>query len=236
MRIYIAGPMTGLPDFNYPAFNAAAAMLRAAGHQVENPAENPDPACKSWAGYMRLALAQLVTCDAIYLLKGWECSRGARIECELACRLNMKVLREDAAADSEVGFSGGFMRVWEALSRIANGTAMEGKSGYGWIGLVIEYQRLAANALGHQPPISGFDLGGDSETTMFMPSLAGNDAVDLDPAVVGRMEGQELPLSTLLNLESGFFAGRWVEAEQLRELVECCKERFGRKVTQEGGA
>ena len=35
-RIYIAGPMTGLPDFNYPAFNAAAARMRALGFEVEN--------------------------------------------------------------------------------------------------------------------------------------------------------------------------------------------------------
>lgn len=91
MKIYVAGPMTGLPDFNYPAFHAAAAALRAVGHQVENPAENPDPACKSWAGYMRMALAQLVTCDAIYLLKGWERSKGANIECDLAFVLGLEI-------------------------------------------------------------------------------------------------------------------------------------------------
>ena len=89
MRIYVAGPMTGRPEFNYPAFNAVAAELRAAGHHVENPAENPDPACKSWAGYMRMAIAQLVTCDAIYLLHGWRVSRGARIEHDLACALGI---------------------------------------------------------------------------------------------------------------------------------------------------
>lgn len=58
-KIYLAGPMSGLPDLNYPAFHAAAAKLRAMGHVVLNPAENPEPACGTWQGYMRMALAQL---------------------------------------------------------------------------------------------------------------------------------------------------------------------------------
>ena len=82
-RIYIAGPMSGLPDFNYPAFNAKAAELRALGFHVENPAENPAPHCSSWLGYMRLAVAQLATCDAVYLLPGWRHSRGACVSTSL---------------------------------------------------------------------------------------------------------------------------------------------------------
>lgn len=40
MRIYLAGPMRYLPDFNYPAFDKASARLRSAGHTVFNPADN----------------------------------------------------------------------------------------------------------------------------------------------------------------------------------------------------
>jgi Domain of unknown function (DUF4406) len=89
-RIYIAGPMTGLPDFNYPAFNAEAARLRALGYEVENPAENPEPPCKSWSGYMRMALAQLITCDTVATLPNCGNSRGARIEIQLALDLGLK--------------------------------------------------------------------------------------------------------------------------------------------------
>jgi hypothetical protein len=91
-RIYIAGPMTGLPDFNYPAFNAEAARLRALGYEVENPAENPEPPCKSWLGYMRLALAQLVTCDTVANLPNYGASKGAKIEVQLALDLGLKVM------------------------------------------------------------------------------------------------------------------------------------------------
>lgn len=86
--IYLSGPMTGLPDFNYPAFNAEAARLRAIGYHVENPAENPQQA--TWQGYMRQALRQMMTCDAMALLPNWHESRGARIENSLAMDLGIK--------------------------------------------------------------------------------------------------------------------------------------------------
>jgi hypothetical protein len=91
-KIYLAGQMTGIPDFNYPAFHEAARRLRALGHEVLNPAENPAPSCGTWQGYMRLALAQLVQCEAIALLPGWTESRGALIERKLAQILGMDVM------------------------------------------------------------------------------------------------------------------------------------------------
>ena len=86
-RIYIAGPMSGLPDFNYPAFHAAAAVLRAQGHHVENPA----PTCGTWQGYMRMSLRQIAACDCLCMLPGWRSSRGARIEHGLALDLGLEV-------------------------------------------------------------------------------------------------------------------------------------------------
>ena len=92
-RIYLAGKMSGLPDLGYPAFNAEAARLRALGYHVENPAENPEPSCGRWLAYMRAAVTQLVTCDAIALLDGWQDSRGACVERTLADGLGMDVYR-----------------------------------------------------------------------------------------------------------------------------------------------
>lgn len=90
-KIYIAGPMSGLPGLNFEAFRAEAAHLRTQGLQVVNPAEiNPDVSAK-WEDCMRADIAQLVTCDGIHLLPGWEKSRGATLEHHIASALGMAV-------------------------------------------------------------------------------------------------------------------------------------------------
>lgn len=97
-RVYVAGPMSGLPELNFPAFHAAAAKLRAEGFDVVNPAEiNSDPAAK-WEDCMRADIRELVTCDGIALLPGWGRSRGALLEHYLARRLGMKVMQLEVAA------------------------------------------------------------------------------------------------------------------------------------------
>lgn len=95
-RIYVAGPMSGRPDFNRPAFHEAAANLRSRGYEVENPAENPPPSCGSWYGWMRLGIAQIIKCDTMILLPGWETSRGANIERQLAIDLGINVVDYEA--------------------------------------------------------------------------------------------------------------------------------------------
>lgn len=89
--IYISGPMTGLPDLNFPAFNAEAARLQALEWEVVNPAEiNPDKHL-SWRECMQNDIAALVFCDAVQLLPGWENSRGATLELHNAVRLGMVI-------------------------------------------------------------------------------------------------------------------------------------------------
>lgn len=90
-RIYVAGPMTGVDEFNYPAFRAAASFLRAIGHDVEDPSTNSNPTPDDYHGWLRAGLAQLITCDAVALLPGWEASGGARLEVNVAATLGMRV-------------------------------------------------------------------------------------------------------------------------------------------------
>lgn len=90
-RIYVAGPMTGIPDFNFPAFNSAAAELRGQGLQVVNPAEHGIIEGAKWADYLHYDLGRLATCSAVYLLPGWSNSKGARLEVYVAQALGMRI-------------------------------------------------------------------------------------------------------------------------------------------------
>ena len=89
MKIYLAGPMRGYPEFNFPAFHAAAARLRALGHEVWSPAENDvtedgfNPKTDeplSMSHYMARDLPAVCRSEAIALLPGWRDSTGAGIE------------------------------------------------------------------------------------------------------------------------------------------------------------
>ena len=91
-RIYISGPMTGMPEMNFPAFHAEAARLTALGYDVVNPAElNPEPE-NGWHECMRNDLAALLTCDALALMDGWQKSAGAHLEMHVAHRVGMEIV------------------------------------------------------------------------------------------------------------------------------------------------
>ena len=103
MSIYISGPITGLPEYNYPAFHAAAAELRAQGWPVVNPAENAPP-CENptWADWMHISLQQVRAASLLALLPGWHQSRGAQAEVSLANDLGIPCypLHEVVAGES----------------------------------------------------------------------------------------------------------------------------------------
>ena len=106
MKVYIAGPMRGKPDFNFPAFHAAAASFRADGHEVFNPAEadlsefntveNVQAFYEHDKEYMKRHVMRkdllwiLDHAEAIAMLPGWMNSPGANAELALAKYLNLK--------------------------------------------------------------------------------------------------------------------------------------------------
>jgi hypothetical protein len=91
-RIYLSGPMTGIPDFNFPAFHAEAKRLRALGYEVVNPAEiTPDHETPRWI-CLRRDIAALMECDTLALLDGWESSEGARLEEHIARHVAIRIV------------------------------------------------------------------------------------------------------------------------------------------------
>lgn len=91
-RVYLSGPMTGMPGLNFPAFYAEAARLEKLGYDVVNPAEiNPDPGM-DWNECMRRDLRALLDCDALALLDGWQKSKGAHLEMDVAHRIGMEIV------------------------------------------------------------------------------------------------------------------------------------------------
>jgi hypothetical protein len=105
-RVYIAGPMSGYLDYNFPAFHHVAAQLRERGMDVVNPAElNTDPdtnkaSTDPYGVCLKRALAGLLTCDMLVLLDGWELSTGARLEEMIARTCNMPVMKIQTLLDA----------------------------------------------------------------------------------------------------------------------------------------
>ena len=94
MKVYIAGPMTGLPHFNRPALNQAALNLSFEKHVALNPAILPDGLTE--ADYMAVGITMLQRADAIFLLTGWQFSAGARAEHALALKLGLEIIEQRA--------------------------------------------------------------------------------------------------------------------------------------------
>lgn len=113
MKIYLAGPMRGVPYFNFPAFDEAAAKLRAEGHEVFSPADHDrkihggdkflnatgdDEQAEREHGVSRRKLLGddlawiCAEADAIALLPGWRNSTGATAEHATAIAIGLKVI------------------------------------------------------------------------------------------------------------------------------------------------
>ncbi|MGB1270435.1 MAG: DUF4406 domain-containing protein [Endozoicomonas sp.] len=99
-KIYISGPMTGLPEHNYPAFFEAEKLLKKAGFQeIVNPARLGEQA--SWEEYMKRDIQLLCQCDGVAFLDGWGDSKGARLEVQIANALGITVTSLESWIDLE---------------------------------------------------------------------------------------------------------------------------------------
>ena len=103
-RLYLAGKMRGIEDFNFPAFDFAAAELRTAGYEVVSPAEiDREHGITAETTISDELMAQLALrdakaiseCDGIALIAGWLTSTGTQAEIAFARFLDMEVAEVD---------------------------------------------------------------------------------------------------------------------------------------------
>ena len=99
-KVYISGPITGLVNDKYKdKFREADKKLHEEGHYAIDPSVFGKPGQRSWDYYMRVAIPELCKCDTIYMLEGWEQSKGAKLERHIAQQLGMEI-RDQASEDN----------------------------------------------------------------------------------------------------------------------------------------
>ncbi len=94
MKMYISGPISGIPDLNRAAFDSAEKTLRWLGHETVNPLKINNPE-DTWEQCMRRDIAALRECEGIYMLKGWEKSEGAWIERHIGSWMGIPIYFEE---------------------------------------------------------------------------------------------------------------------------------------------
>ena len=92
IRLYLSGPMTGIPDKNYIRFMDGAQILHIAGYEVVNPWElDLDKPENTWEECLRRDIKEEMTCQGVATLPGWKKSRGACLEVYIAKALKWPV-------------------------------------------------------------------------------------------------------------------------------------------------
>lgn len=92
--VYISGPMTGYPEFNYPAFNSAAKSIRDLGYEVLNPAENFEGnRDRTREEYMRLDFRHVLKANRVVVLPGHEKSSGSIAEVLMAQQMGLPICK-----------------------------------------------------------------------------------------------------------------------------------------------
>lgn len=91
MKVYISGPITHNKNYETD-FKRAEKRLRHLGFLTANPTQlGPG---HSWGYYMKHDIKMLLDCDAVYMLKGWRFSRGAKLEYRIAKALGLRIAHE----------------------------------------------------------------------------------------------------------------------------------------------
>ena len=93
MKVYIAGAITNNPNYKEQFAEAEKALI-AEGHAVVNPVKNLG---FDYKDYIDMGLCELMHCEAIYMLQGFQKSRGAMLELTYASTVDMKIFYAEAS-------------------------------------------------------------------------------------------------------------------------------------------
>lgn len=139
MKVYIAGPMTNVPQFNVPLFDFVAASLRSSHYEVVSPAELDSALMRatclaskdgnyvdleritheSWGEVLARDVKVLsdTGIEAIVLLPGWYNSRGATLEATVGLLNKLKFFQwqSDGMLDrmSNMSVMSGLLTGWD---------------------------------------------------------------------------------------------------------------------------
>ena len=97
MVVYISGAITNNPNYELD-FKIREAHLHQMGYRVVNPVkigkklESTFYEKPKWEDYMKVCLQELLRCDGISMLDGWEKSKGAAMEHDIAVKLGMQIV------------------------------------------------------------------------------------------------------------------------------------------------
>ena len=94
-KVYISGPVTGYDiEERKLAFLKTKHMLESLGYEAYNPLENGLAEDASWQEHLRTDIAQLLQCESIYMMPGWELSHGCKLELDVATSCGIRLMLE----------------------------------------------------------------------------------------------------------------------------------------------
>ena len=94
-RVYISGPIAGYDlQERKMAFLKVQHMLESLGYEVSNPFDNGVPDDAHWREHMRADIAMLLQCESIYMMPGWEFSKGCKLELDVASSCGIRLMLE----------------------------------------------------------------------------------------------------------------------------------------------
>lgn len=126
---YIAGPMRGVPEFNFPLFDQVADALRYAGWKnVQSPADMDrqrgdaptadGSGAKPLAYYMEQDLGAVARSGAVFLLPGWRNSQGAKLEVTVALALDIPCIEVDTGEHIDDQWNRTFVEITPGLAGV----------------------------------------------------------------------------------------------------------------------